>query len=122
MGIEYEFQQSGFYDISIKEFLLKSGVYPNVLGFNYLIRAVEIVGKKGKMQVTNELYPKIAEEFKTTSGKVERAIRHIISDKIKMQNFKQIGIYDRPTNSQLIYYFAMNNGGENWWVNLKNGQ
>lgn len=96
--------------MTIKKFLIESGVFPNLYGFNYLVRAVEIVKKEGKIQVTKELYPKIAKEFKTTSCKVERAIRHIIFDKIKLQNYRKIGLTKAPTNSQLIYYFAMKQG------------
>ncbi len=91
--------------MKLKKFLIESGIYPNLKGFNYLIKAVEIVKKKGLILITKELYPMIAEEFATGSLCVERAIRHVIY-KIKPQDYKKIGIKKFPTNSEFIYYFA----------------
>lgn len=88
------------------EFLIKLGIYPNLKGFNYIIRAVEIVKEKGYLKVTKELYPQIAEEYKTTASRVERAIRHVIS-KISRKSRKDLGFVKNPTTSEFIYYIAM---------------
>lgn len=91
--------------MTIREFLVKTGNLPNLAGFDYLIRAVEIVEQKKKISITKELYPIIGKEFKTSAGKVERAMRHIVS-KITIKQYETIGLKKRPSNSELIYYFA----------------
>ncbi len=88
------------------EFLIKLGIYPNLKGFDYIVRAVEIVKENGHIEVTKELYPKIAEEFDTSSSKVERAMRHIVS-KISKNRLEDLGFVKNPTTSELIYYIAM---------------
>lgn len=93
--------------MNTREFLLESGVLPNLLGFNYIIRAVEIVKQKGRVQITKELYPTIAREFNTSASKVERAIRHALFDKIDVKSYQKIGLKQKPTNSEFIYYFAI---------------
>lgn len=90
------------------EFLIKLGVYPNLKGFDYIVRAVEIVKENGHIKVTKELYPKIAEEFDTSSSKVERAMRHIVS-KISKSRLEDLSFVKSPTTSEFIYYIAMKN-------------
>ena len=92
--------------MTIKEFLIETGNFPNLNGFDMLVRAVEIVKKKGKIKVSKELYPMLAKEFNTTATRVERAIRHIVSGRITIKQYAEIGINKRPSNSELIYYFA----------------
>lgn len=91
--------------MKLRTFLIESGIYPNLKGFNYLIKAVEIAKKKGLISLTKEIYPMIAEEFGTTSSRVERGIRNVIQ-KIKPQDYKKIGMKNFPTNGEVIYYFA----------------
>ena len=93
--------------MTIREFLVETGNLPNLAGFDYLIRAVEIVKEKKRVQITKEVYPQLAKEFDTTPSRVERAIRHIVSDRLKLADFKIIGLNKRPSNSELIYYFAV---------------
>jgi len=92
--------------MTIREFLVKTGCLPNLAGFDYLIRAVEIVKEKKKISITKELYPILGKEFKSSASKVERAMRHIVSNKISTKQYGMIGLQKRPSNSELIYYFA----------------
>lgn len=92
--------------MTIREFLVKTGCLPNLTGFDYLIRAVEIVRQKKKISITGELYPLLAKEFKSSANKVERAMRHIVTNKISIKQYGMIGLEKRPSNSELIYYFA----------------
>lgn len=96
--------------MTIKEFLVESGVFPNLKGFNYLIKAVELVSKNPNMKTTKDLYPTIAKEYKDTATRVERAIRNIVSNKISMRQFNSVGINKRPNNSELIWFFATEGG------------
>ena len=92
--------------MEIKEFLIKSGCFPNLIGFDIVVRAVEILKTSGRINIYSQLYDILAKEFKTTKGRVERNIRHVIS-KIPLNNFKEIGIYKMPTNGEFLYFFAM---------------
>lgn len=92
--------------MTVNDFLIKSGAYPNLKGFCYIVRAVEIVEEEGYLLITKELYPKIAEEFNTTPSKVERAIRHIITTKIPAKVYHALGFAKKPTNGEFVYYFA----------------
>ena len=96
--------------MQVREFMLESGVFPNILGFNYLIRAVEIVKKDGGVSTINKVYPQIAEEFKTTAIRVERGIRYV-RDMIPYKQFKKHGFAKVPTSKQLIYAFAFRRSG-----------
>lgn len=61
--------------------LKKFGISPEILGFHYIRESIiYLIEKSGNTfpSVTKELYPTIAKRFNTTSGKVERAIRHAI--------------------------------------------
>ena len=96
--------------MNIHDYLIESGIYPNLKGFRYIIKAVEIVKKNPAISFTRELYPEIAKIFNATTSSVERGIRHIVSDKISTQDYKRIGLKVRPTNAEFIHYFAMKGG------------
>lgn len=97
-------------NMNIHDYLIESGIYPNLKGFRYIIKAVEIVKKNPAISFTRELYPEIAKTFNATTSSVERGIRHIVSDKISTQDYKRIGLKVRPTNAEFIHYFAMKGG------------
>lgn len=60
--------------------LKELGVPPHLLGFDYLVEAIELVHLNHDLlhAITKELYPAIAERHHTTGSKVERAIRNAI--------------------------------------------
>lgn len=91
--------------MKLRTFLIESGIYPNLRGFNYLIKAVEIVKKKGLISMTKELYPMIAEEFNISASCVSRGIYNVIH-KINLKDFKRIGLNKIPTGGEFIYYFS----------------
>ena len=88
------------------EILIKLGIYPNLKGFDYIVRAVEIVKSNGYLQVTKDLYPRIAKEFNTLPTRVERAMRHLVS-KLSKDKLDNLGFVKKPTTSEFIYYMAM---------------
>lgn len=93
----------------VEDVLIEMGVYPNLTGFNYICRAVEIISEsKGKMKIADGLYVDVAKTFGSTNYKVERAIRHAISKMDKdSEAFKEyIGIKD-TTNSAVLYTLAV---------------
>lgn len=61
--------------------VLSIGVLPNIYGYAYIIRAMELILTNPNYlhSVTNGLYIDIAREFNTKPARVERAIRHAIN-------------------------------------------
>ena len=59
-------------------FLREMGVPANILGYDYLSEAINMVAadRSAIRGVTKILYPAIAERFQTTPTRVERAMRH----------------------------------------------
>ena len=64
----------------IDSLMREIGFPANLKGYNCICKALEIclVEDEYLHNITKMLYPRIAEEFNTTSSKVERAIRHSI--------------------------------------------
>lgn len=64
----------------ISVYLLDRGIRPNIKGFKYLRRAIELTikNKCEAIPVTTAMYPKLAAEFSDTKSKIERSIRHAI--------------------------------------------
>lgn len=61
----------------IEDTLLAMGVPAGILGFNYIVDAIQIFDEKGTdIQITKELYPAVAKKNNTTPSRAERAIRH----------------------------------------------
>ena len=97
----------------VTEILTNLGIPRNVDGFFFLRAAIYycIEDESLLKAITKKLYPKIAKEFKTTSSKVERAIRYAIEIDCKKGNLEYIqtvfgytidGLKGKPTNSQFI--------------------
>lgn len=89
------------------------GIPVHVKGYKFVREAIHIVLKDSSSleQITKVLYPKIARKFRTTTPRVERAIRHSIEMAWEKGNaeFKEeiFGntIYEnkkKPTNSEFI--------------------
>lgn len=104
-------------EVRVTEVIHQIGVPAHIKGYQYLrssimmtIKNVEVVNA-----VTKVLYPAVAKEFKTTSSRVERAIRHAIEvawdrgDIEVLQNYfgyTVSNIKGKPTNSEFISMIA----------------
>lgn len=63
--------------VKIEDTLLSMGVPAGILGFNYIVDAIQIFDERGAdISITKELYPAIAKKNSTTPLRAERAIRH----------------------------------------------
>ena len=64
----------------VSELLRELGVPTHIYGYKYLQAAIGAVMQEPNLLhgVTKELYPMVANQFETTSSRVERAIRHSI--------------------------------------------
>jgi len=101
----------------ITNIMHEMGVPPHVRGYHYLREAILMVYNDISLlgALTIELYPAIADNFKTTPSKVERAIRHAIKLACDRGNIKMINKYfgytmnidrGKPTNGQFISTIA----------------
>lgn len=86
--------------MDIEKYLLKRGISPALKGFDYIVKAVELIKEdiQYKFAVTRKLYPKIAEIYNDTPNRVERAIRHALSTaKVNYTNSEFIAIVEIET-------------------------
>lgn len=101
----------------ITEIMLDIGVPAHLRGYQYLRDAIMLSGKDMELvgSVTKLLYPTVAKHFKTTTQKVERAIRNAIEVswvRGNMTTFEEMFGYSaasgrtRPTNSEYIARIA----------------
>ena len=93
------------------------GIPAHIKGYQYLRDAITMTVKDQEMMnsVTKILYPTIAKRHRTTSSRVERAIRHAIEvawGRGKMETIDQVFGYTvstgkgKPTNSEFIALIA----------------
>lgn len=107
------------YDLEsiVTGFIHELGVPAHIKGYNYLRTAIMMVVKDMDLlnYITKELYPEIAKAYKTTSSRVERAIRHSIEvawTRGKTQTMNEVFGYTintgkgKPTNSEFIAMVA----------------
>lgn len=96
----------------ILDILSELGVSFNLLGRQYIVRAVMLVYQNGRMSITKEIYPQLAKEFDTKNTRVERAIRNAIEKVFTHGSTKSIEKYfglnvnhsiGKLTNSEFIY-------------------
>lgn len=101
----------------ISEIFMTVGIPAHIKGYQFLREAIRLtIEQPGIINcITKQLYPAVANYFKTTPSKVERAIRHAIEvgwARGKIENINQIfgvkvyGQNDRPTNGEFIALVA----------------
>ena len=67
-------------ELRISNMLKDLGIAANLSGYTYLKKAIDMVMDDPSLihHVTKDIYPSMAQEFKTTYSRVERAVRHSI--------------------------------------------
>ena len=103
------------YDITkkITEIIKTLGIPAHIKGYQYIRTAIEMCLEDIQMldAITKQLYPEIAKQYKTTSSRVERAIRHAIEtawSRGNMKTIEEIFGYTvnfkkgKPTNSEFL--------------------
>ena len=104
-------------DTEITEILHEIGVPAHIKGYLYLREAITMVYNNIEIlgSITKVLYPVVAKKFKTTSSRVERAIRHSIEvawNRGNVDTISSIFSYtisynkSKPTNSEFIAMIA----------------
>lgn len=87
-----------------QKILLQLGIMPNLVGFDYICKAVEIVRANKRIKVTH-LYDEIAKELNTNASSVERSIRFAMS-KVAHEKWKEFGAFCK-TNSEFIHTICL---------------
>lgn len=104
-------------DAAITQIIHEIGVPAHIKGYHYLREAIGIVFEDVEIlgSITKVLYPRIAERYKTTPSRVERAIRHSIEvawGRGNMDAIRNVFGYTvsisktKPTNSEFIAMIA----------------
>lgn len=104
-------------DTEITSLLHEIGVPAHIKGYLYLRESITMVYNDIEIlgSITKILYPVVAKKFKTTSSRVERAIRHAIEvawNRGNVDAISQIFSYtinynkSKPTNSEFIAMLA----------------
>lgn len=75
----------------IKDMLIEKGFKPNLAGFGYIAKAIELYDIT--KPIVSWLYPQVAETYGTKPARVERSIRHSIEQSnIKGTNAEVIAL------------------------------
>ena len=104
-------------ELVVTEVIHDVGVPAHIKGYQYLRDAIMMTVKDQEMlgAITKILYPEIAKKHKTTSSRVERAIRHAIEvawNRGKLETIEEMFGYTinackgKPTNSEFIALIA----------------
>ncbi len=104
-------------DEKLANIFISVGIPAHIKGYQFLREAIKMTIDRPEVinSITKKLYPGIAENFRTSPSKVERAIRHAIEvawNRGKIENINQIfgiKIYsanDKPTNGEFIALLA----------------
>ena len=111
-GLESEEKESTSIEVEVTKYLNNFCIPKSIKGYRYLRYAIILRFQKGdKMHsITKELYPAVADNFHTTPGRVERAIRHAIEVSWESGYFeKQHDLFGhsvkknkKPTNTEFI--------------------
>lgn len=110
-------KQSGDIEMVVTDVIRSLGVPAHIKGYHYLRCAILNSIKDLTLMdcVTKQLYPFVAQQYNTTSSRVERAIRHAIEIAWDRGNAEEISNYFgyradnyrcRPTNSEFIAYIT----------------
>lgn len=90
--------------------LFKLGIYSNLQGYHYILKAVDILRKQKIHTKITTIYEMIYKKIEnsTSPSAVERAIRHAITSSYKKnESFKKL--YPKvPSNSEFLYDLIFN--------------
>ena len=106
-------------ETQVTKIIHQIGVPAHIKGYQYLRCAILMTIEDGEVinSVTKVLYPTVAKRFKTTTSRVERAIRHAIEVAFDRGDVDTLNSYfgytiqnsrGKPTNSEFIAMIADN--------------
>lgn len=113
VGITAHYEAQEDLTVVITEILHQIGVPAHIKGYQYVREAIRLTVENPEMlnSVTKILYPTVAKNFKSTSSRVERAIRHGIEVAWDRGDVEVLNSYfgytiqsqrGKPTNSEFV--------------------
>ena len=104
-------------EATVTEIIHEIGVPAHIKGYQYLRTSIVLAIKDREIinHITKELYPTVAKQYKTTSTRVERAIRHAIEVAWDRGDVDVLNSYfgytiqnqkGKPTNSEFVAMLA----------------
>lgn len=113
VGITNKFESQEDLTVVITDILHQIGVPAHIKGYQYVREAIRLTVENPEMlnSVTKILYPTVAKNFKSTSSRVERAIRHAIEVAWDRGDVEVLNSYfgytiqsqrGKPTNSEFV--------------------
>ncbi len=113
VGIAAHYEAQEDLTVVITEILHQIGVPAHIKGYQYVREAIRLTVENPEMlnSVTKILYPTVAKNFKSTSSRVERAIRHAIEVAWDRGDVEVLNSYfgytiqsqrGKPTNSEFV--------------------
>ena len=113
VGVTAHYEAPQDLTVTITEILHQIGVPAHIKGYRYVREAIKLTVENPEMlnSVTKILYPTVAKNFKSTSSRVERAIRHGIETAWDRGDVDVLNSYfgytiqnerGKPTNSEFI--------------------
>lgn len=117
VGVTANYEAPQDLNVTITEILHQIGVPAHIKGYRYVREAIKLTVENPEMlnSVTKILYPTVAKSFKSTSSRVERAIRHGIETAWDRGDVDVLNSYfgytiqndrGKPTNSEFIAMIA----------------
>ncbi|MBQ8183712.1 MAG: sporulation transcription factor Spo0A [Clostridia bacterium] len=113
VGVTAHYEAQEDLTVVITEILHQIGVPAHIKGYQYVREAIKLTVENPEMlnSVTKILYPTVAKNFKSTSSRVERAIRHAIEVAWDRGDVEVLNSYfgytiqsqrGKPTNSEFV--------------------
>ncbi len=113
VGITAHYEAQEDLTVVITDILHQIGVPAHIKGYQYVREAIRLTVENPEMlnSVTKILYPTVAKNFKSTSSRVERAIRHAIEVAWDRGDVEILNSYfgytiqsqrGKPTNSEFV--------------------
>lgn len=113
VGVSSAYEAQEDLNVVITEILHQIGVPAHIKGYQYVREAIRLTVENPEMlnSVTKILYPTVAKSFKSTSSRVERAIRHAIEVAWDRGDVDVLNSYfgytiqsqrGKPTNSEFV--------------------
>lgn len=117
VGVTAKYESPQDLTVTITEILHHIGIPAHIKGYRYVREAIKLTVENPEMlnSVTKILYPTVAKNFKSTSSRVERAIRHGIETAWDRGDVEVLNSYfgytiqsqrGKPTNSEFIAMIA----------------
>ncbi len=117
VGAPERYEQQEDLSVVITDILHQIGVPAHIKGYQYVREAIRLTVENPEMlnSVTKILYPTVAKNFKSTSSRVERAIRHGIEVAWDRGDVDVLNSYfgytiqsqrGKPTNSEFVAMIA----------------